>query len=356
MTQIPKPQQGIEDSYAQHRLALLPLSALVPPADLPATIDTLGAERFFAFLSRHGLGQVWRVYLEGLHPSSQLEQWMTPLRENARLTAAHQMIQRRAVAQLAELLRENEIAWFLFKGADLREWLYHDPVLRPVSDIDFFIDAADREHVIELAGKLNFELHTNPSTVSHELTLLKKNVSIDLHWHLFRPGRARPGLNTWLFEHREKHDTQIGLDATASLLVMLVHPAITKYLISPTSLLIHAVDQARLIQSGRIDWDELARALNRYGTKTAAWSSLYVLRHLAGLEAPGGFMERIQPGRLHAAYLQQWIDRALITKYFERRRLVAGFFSLALQDSVQDIATALRVKAAVSNPPLPDLS
>jgi hypothetical protein len=59
---------------------------------------------------------------------------------------------------------------------------------------------------------------------------------------------------------------------------------------------------------------------------------------------------------MHAAYLRRWIDRALITKYFERRWMVAGLFSLALQDSIADVGTALRAKAAVSNTPLPDFS
>jgi hypothetical protein len=178
---------------------------------------------------------------------------------------------------------------------------------------------------------------------------------MDLHWHLFRPGRARPGLDEWLFEHVEDHAGIPGLDATASLLVMLVHPAITKYLISPTSMLIHAVDQARLIQCGKVDWDELREALLRSGTRTAAWASLYVLQHLYDVEAPDGFAQRIQPGRSHRAYLRLWINRGWISRAFHHRWLVAGTFSLALQDSFGDVLMALCKKGAASNPPLSNL-
>jgi hypothetical protein len=44
---------------------------------------------------------------------------------------------------------------------------------------------------------------------------------------------------------------------------------------------------------------------------------------------------------MHAWYLRQWIDRAWITRWFGRRWLVAGGFSLALHDSVTDVARAL---------------
>jgi hypothetical protein len=209
---------------------------------------------------------------------------------------------------------------------------------------------------MELTERTGFQALIDPDTFSHELTLRKDKVMIDLHWHLFRPGRARPGLDEWLFEHVEKHAGTPGLDATASLLVMLVHPAITKYLLSPTSMLIHQVDQAKLIESGKVEWSGLEQALHGFGIRTAGWASLYVLHKLAGIEAPKGFRKRIQPGALHRQYLQQWIDRAWVTRLFNRRWLVAGLFSLTLQDSASDAWIAWRAKTrAKSNAPLANL-
>ena len=63
----------------------------------------------------------------------------------------------------------------------------------------------------------------------------------------------------WFFDHRLDANGFQALDDTASLLVMLIHPAITKYLLSPTSMLIHLVDQSRLIARGNVDWNELGR-------------------------------------------------------------------------------------------------
>lgn len=356
MTQALQATSRNSDPYRLHRLALLPLREPAASASVTGAIEAAGTDTFFEFLGRHGLAQLWREYLERLALPEQFDPWRNHLRKQARLTAAHQMLQRQELAVVAEALDAQRIPWFLFKGADLRSWLYPDPLLRPVSDLDLFIRTPDRQRVFDLFDAAGYELRFDPETSSHEATLLKGHVSVDLHWHLFRPGRARPGLGDWLFAHRAERQGVTGLDATASLLVMLVHPAITKYLLSPTSLLIHQVDQARLIRSGQVDWPELARTLTWSGTKTAAWSSLYVLRELAAIEAPGGFMERLQPGPLHRAYLRQWIDRAWITRGFDRRWLVAGLFSLALQDSVRDAWGAWRgQRRARSNPPLADL-
>jgi hypothetical protein len=244
----------------------------------------------------------------------------------------------------AEALNDSDVRWFLAKGADLKRSIYAEPSLRPTADIDLFVEKHNRETAIAVLKAVGFDPHPLAETLRHEIKMSKHGADVDLHWHLLRPGRHRPGLLDWLFSHREKFGDYWGLDATASLLVMLVHPAITKYLLSPTSMLIHQVDQARLVQSGNVDWEELHAALEKYGLKTAAWSSLYVLRKLGGIETTQEFEARIRPGRLKENYLKAWIDRAWITRWFDRRWLVSGFFSLGLQDSLDDAVTALYSK------------
>jgi hypothetical protein len=256
--------------------------------------------------------------------------------------AAQQLKERQNLGMIHRLFEAQDIPYFIFKGANLRYTLYQNQTLRSACDIDVMVPEPRKLEAVNCFIGEGFELQVKPENTSHEVSLNKSGVCIDLHWHLLRPGRARQGVVAWLFEHREKFEGFEGLDATASLLVTLVHPAITKYLLSPTSILMHQVDQARLIQGGKVDWEELAQALSRYGMRTAAWSSLYVLEKLGGITAPDGFAERIQPGGLHRWYLKNWIDRDWISKWFERPWLVAGFFSLALQDNLKDAYRALR--------------
>jgi hypothetical protein len=304
-------------------------------------IQIMGARDAAFFLYRQRLHSLWLELLENNGSRQETAELHLELIKLTKLQVAKELPQQRVMAVAHDILVQQEIPYFFAKGANLREVLYEKPQLRPACDMDLFVPEVNKQAVTNLFEESGFIASPDPATLSHELKLTLHGVDIDLHWSLFRPGRARPGLLDWLFKHREKFGDYWGLDTTASLLVMLVHPAITKYLLSPTSMLIHQVDQARLVRSGDVDWEELDQALKRYGLKTAAWSSLYVLRELGDVHTPPEFETRLRPGRVKEAYLKTWIDRAWITRWFEKRWLVAGFFSLALQDSMGDVIRAL---------------
>lgn len=327
--------------YELHRIALLPvLSGYLPDGGLPSL--PVSEAEFVAFLSSQRLQASWLKLIGQTGAKEEYPDLLTGLGHAAKAWALRELPQRHLMEEAHRRLDAVGIDYFFAKGAHLRHVIYDDPLERSAIDIDLFVKEADRDRAIALFRQAGFEAHPLAETISHELKLTRHNGDIDLHWQLLRPGRIHPGLMDWLFTRRERFGAFQGLDDTASLLVMLVHPAITKYLLSPTSMLIHQVDQARLIERGRVDWAELQNVLGWSGTRTAAWASLYVLRMLGGVCAPDDFVQKISPGRIHRWYLQQWIDRAWITRWFEKRWLVAGFFSLALQDSVSDAVGALR--------------
>jgi hypothetical protein len=299
---------------------------------------------FAAFLFQQHLQTLWLELIEQRGTAGGHAALAVELQHGAKSWAIRELPQQRIMAEAHQVLTAAGIAYFFAKGSQLRHEIYAKPQLRSAIDVDVFVDRADRDSAITALVDSGFTARPLAETVSHELKLSRHHGDIDLHWDLFRPGRARPGLMDWLFEHREQFGDYWGLDATASLLVMLVHPAITKYLLSPTSMLIHQVDQTRLIRCGSVEWNELEAVLGWSALKTAAWSSLYVLGMLAGVEAPAGVADRLRPGRIHRWYLRQWIDRAWITKLFDRRWLVAGLFSLALQDSLADAVRALHTR------------
>ncbi len=324
------------------RAALAPL-VQKPPATGVVLPDTLNDKAFAAFLYRHKLHALWSELLQSVDTTTELRELLSAA---TRLSVAAQLPQQRLLQEAHSALNQAEIPWFVAKGVHLQHTCYLQPAHRPATDIDLFVHARDREAAIRCLVSAGFEPEPLAETLSHEVKLVKHNMAIDLHWHLLRPGRYRPGLMDWLFEHRESFGEYWGLDATASLLVMLVHPAITKYLISPTSMLIHQVDQVRLLRSGKVEWETLYGALDQFGLKTAAWSSCYLLRKLTAIEMPENLERRLQPGRLHATWLRLWVDRAWITRWFDHRWVVAGLFNLALQDSLADAVRALRHRNA----------
>ena len=327
--------------YELHRVALLPVLAGQRPDAGLRSLNVDEAE-FVAFLHQQRLQAAWLRLIEQAGQTVESSTLLRQLREAAKAWAMRELPQRRLMEEAHRILCAAGIDYFFAKGAHLRHVIYDDPLERSAIDIDLFVKESDRDRAIALFQQAGFETHPLAETISHELKLTRHSGDIDLHWHLLRPGRIRPGLMDWLFSRRARFDAFQGLDDTASLFVMLVHPAITKYLLSPTSMLVHQVDQARLIERGRVDWKELEDVLARSGTRTAAWASLYVLRILADVRAPGDMERKLSPGRVRRWYLRQWIDRAWITRWFDKRWLVAGFFSLVLQDSVSDAVGALR--------------
>jgi len=338
---IAEPRVRGHDPYALHRIALGALLERRLPGRSESG-ETADVAEFATFLYRQHLQAAWMRLIEQDGASPEHQPLAEHLREAAKAWALLELPQQRLMTEAHRILDTAGIDYFFAKGAHLRHVIYDDPLERSAIDIDLFVKESDRDRAIALFQQAGFETHPLAETISHELKLTRHSGDIDLHWHLLRPGRIRPGLMDWLFSRRARFDAFQGLDDTASLFVMLVHPAITKYLLSPTSMLVHQVDQARLIERGRVDWKELEDVLARSGTRTAAWASLYVLRILADVRAPGDMERKLSPGRVRRWYLRQWIDRAWITRWFDKRWLVAGFFSLVLQDSVSDAVGALR--------------
>ncbi len=327
------------DPFVLHRAALTPVlyEKLPSPSDCPGLENPTA---FASFLFGQRLQGLWLDLISSQDTAGAYTALAEHLAGPAKTWTALELPQGKNLSTAHNVLSKQGIPYFIAKGFHLRHVYYEQPILRSAIDIDLFVHEADREAAVRSLQAAGFTAHPLDTTMSHEIKLTRHHSDIDLHWHLLRPGRFRPGLMNWLFAHREQFGDFWGLDATASLLVMLVHPAITKYLVSPTSMLIHQVDQARLMQSGKVDWGVLESALHQSHGRTAAWSSLYLLKKLGGIEVPGGFEQKIKPGKVHAWYLQQWIDNAWITKHFEKRWMVAGSFSLALQESVGDAVRA----------------
>lgn len=289
---------------------------------------------FVRFLVQQHLHGVWSKILNANMISPDLLDMEQTLNELCKQSAAAELLHKRAMQEVHEALTDAGIPYFFAKGAHLRYTLYDQEWHRPAQDIDVFVRPQDRHDAINACQSHGFEAQPLAENLTHEIKLIKYHTSVDLHWHLMRPSRFYHPLDSWLFEHRESFGSYWGLDPTASLLVMLAHPPITKYLISPTSMLIHLVDQHRLITSKTIDWEGLEKALHSSGLKTAAWSSLYLLNLISGINVCERLEHAIRPGKIKSYYLRQWIDRAWISRFFEHRWLVAPGFNLALQDSL----------------------
>ena len=322
------------------KLALLPFTGDLTEQkakDLAEDISGFGSREFFNFVINNNLAPLWFDYLNDPRVVDQFSPVIVEhLKQQKRNAVAIQLMQSRVLDHLQQIFEKEKIPYLVFKGAALRHMIYDDPVHRPAADVDVLINAADREKAVAMLARAGFDYYCNEQNISHEVTLIRHSVAIDLHWAILRPGRTRIDITRYLFANRIRLQHCWALNHQASLFVMLVHPVFTKHLNSPFSLLIHLVDLHKLIQSNEADWDLLLDQLEDTGTRTAAWCSLYWLQEMTGTCAPRDVMDRLQPGYVKKQVLRAWINRRYPERLTNFQIQILRVFSLAMHDSIGD--------------------
>jgi len=331
--------------FHHHNLALRPLLRTLNKKEtttLFTQLESTSQKDFTTFLHRQGLAQMWLPFLlqqEALPPK--WEETTKALKQEALHTAATQLMQRKILQDTREAFEQANIEYLVFKGAHLRHTIYADPTHRPVCDIDILVKDECKFDAVKALLQAGFSSRHAAENISHETSLHRNNVWIDLHWHLMRPGRTRINLNDYLFEQRRAFGEFTGLTNEASLLIMLIHPAITKYVNGSASSLRHLVDIHRLAQRDDINWERLIDMLNRSGTQTAAWASLSWLQMLADEPMYEDLTDQLRPGGLKARWLRYWMRKDLNTKLAAQRLIIRAGFSLMLQDNLKGVLNAV---------------
>ena len=328
------------------QLALMPVTGTIAqgPEDVAGQIRQIGAGVFCDFLIKKELACLWYDYLEktpAILSAFTNENRETLKNEKIRNTAMF-LNQHKVLEQVHTLFESRNIPYVVFKGACLRHTVYEDPAQRVCSDIDILVPEPSKFEAVQCLVAAGFQAAINPDNISHEISLTSHAATIDLHWKLLRPGRTRFDLAGLLLEHKKRVEHFYGIDDAHNLVVMLVHPAITKYINSPASLLVHMVDLHLLLESAQINDNDLVNILDSAGVKTAAWATLYRYRQLTQNNRVDGLINRLQPGWLKRIYLRYWIDHNLVTHFWQRQLLLKILFSILLQDNAGDMLTAIR--------------
>jgi hypothetical protein len=357
------------DPYSDHRLALSIIDSGFSGAGLePALqdVEARGAEVFaFArFLAWHKLAPIWYHVLQlgGARQRVDPVFWAV-LRDERHRVAATYLAQKAVLAEIDRRFGEAGIIYAAIKGVHIREVAYPDASLRSAADIDLLVAPPQRVSAASVLIDAGYSLTKNVENISHEATLSRGNIDIDLHWDVLRPGRMRCGIVEALLERRVRVGCVWGLDASDALFLILVHPAFAKYVNSPNASLSGVVDFMLLLGLPQIDWDFVAGRLDHAGVKTAAWTMLTWFMMVArpdSVTLPEGFIECLQPGTAQRKYLRQWLDKDLATRWLEHPLLVRAGLTLAMHDSPADAWRAIRgwmaSRAARSSDPLLDLA
>jgi len=348
-----KPQSHLEyDSYFLHRISLRPLLPGAGEKDLIEScqqIYQIGETRFMNFLHQQDLAPMWSKALHSASNTALVSDiFIETLRQSRLLATACYMLQSQALKQIKSTLENENITHVVFKGCHIRESIYDEPDVRPACDIDVLISLDDQIRTIQALDNAGYQFDPNAENISHETTLYKGEISIDLHWDILRPGRTRVPMTEILLKTRKEFPTHWGFNNEASLFLMLAHPVFTKYSTTPYSYLTRIVDLAHWIEIKKLDWGQLYNWLEEAGMQTAAWITLEWLRQLTKVETPGFLMNKIQPGNIKTIYLKHWIKNNYSSKFLVHPLLIQIAFTLPAHDKLSDaiyaITTLLKAK------------
>ncbi len=332
------------DIYRFHKLALVPL--LQQRQDSLAAVMELSAvekEQFVNFIRINGLAVMWHQFLkEQCHAADFPPKLLKRLESLSMGVVATYLIQKHMLEQVATIFVKESIVHAVFKGAHIREIIYSQPSVRPSCDIDVLIYPSDMTRAVKALVDAGFSLEVKRQNISHELTLVSRNVSIDLHWHILRPGRLRTSLTDEFLSRRHDYGTHIGFDAETTLFLMLVHPVFTKYCTTSLASLVRFVDLLRWIKQQEIDWDSLLQLLESYGVKTAAWITAVYLQEVTGETLPPAFLGKIQPSGFKQRYLKGWISSNRAGRLYSHPLLIQLGLTIPAHDSISDAIRFLK--------------
>ena len=335
--------------WEMHRRALSRLDAGLLTADLQPSVQWLqgvdGPERV-DFLVHHGLAAWWADRLDHQSALDNVPNEVSDALVAARRTAgALYLMQSAAISQVAAALERENVIYAVLKGAATREEAYPVPALRTAGDIDLLISPSALAIATQCITQLGFVPQSSDST--HEITFSRGQVDIDLHWDILRPGRTRSPLVGALLAQRVRGAKFWRLSDSDTVFLMLVHPAITKYVCSRHMGLNRVLDFLLFTQTRTIHWADVAQRLDEAGLKTAAWCTLRWIQLLVpdATISPVSFVAAIQPGKLRAAYLNYWINHDLPGRLLDRANwLIQAAFTLPMHDTFSDARQAFLAK------------
>jgi hypothetical protein len=301
-------------------------------------LNTVGEDSLAAYLDNEGFASfLYEQTTKFCEAGDVPERMKDELRRARWIHTGMYMAQKAALSSLDILFNEAGIEYAVFKGVHIRELVYADPSVRPACDIDVLVAPRKRKAAISALVRSGFELQVNADNTSHEVTLVKGPVAVDLHWDIMRPGRTRVPICELFLKRRQRVGGFWGLDDTSAVFVMLVHPAFAKWVCNLA--LCSVADFERWLRTSYADWNLVEALLSQTGLKTAAWAVVtwFSLRFPPDSPfPPPDFLKRIEPGPLRRAWIRYWLPRDLPIRFGHIPLVPQTAFTVPLHDSALD--------------------
>jgi Uncharacterised nucleotidyltransferase len=184
-------------------------------------------------------------------------------------TAARNLALLDGLEELTAALGARGIRPIVLKGADLATSLYPNIALRPMSDVDVWVERDEISATEQTLSALGYRAGCPEMApglvraVKHARLYVKgvnDSIAVDLHWSLVGhdDDRRAPDL-AWF----RSHAREMRLDATAHLLYLAAHMKLQHYDERPS--LLWLFDFCLLAREKSVRWDELVEAARAFG-------------------------------------------------------------------------------------------
>lgn len=229
----------------------------------------------------------------------------------------------KATVDLFSILNDNGIDAVVLRGLSISSWLYSDPTLRPMRDVDLLIREKDRYVIVEILKQHGVHpKHLLRSQIVYEID----GTIFEIHWSFFTPKRyqGRIDFNDW-FSVSNRLDLENGffhiLSPEHQCLDLINHGFVHHEFDKPMQL----VDVALMITQKNLDWDLIRAECEKTSMSRITAFSLWYVNRFLHLGMENKFQEIFGPAyngseKLYQAYQDLFFGPDPLSGYLRRKK------------------------------------
>jgi hypothetical protein len=224
------------------------------------------------------------------------------LKERFIQSAARNSLYFSCLEKIRESLDHSGIRFILLKGGSLAQWLYPEPALRPMADLDILVQPIDLAEIVRLFKEDGFDLQ---KTTYHLLMAggKRQEIAFEIHWSL--PGGSAVPAWMWAVAAEKRGAMQ---EVIFHLLYLSVHLA-TQHARAPR--LIWTYDLHLLLErfGHYMDGELVNQAAQELGWQAVLHQSVQMAHHAWGTPIPA-WLGQVPPGRVKEITYTAWSREA----------------------------------------------
>ena len=250
------------------------------------------------------------------------------LRGESFSVAAENGMQFQGLACVLDQLATANMTPLVFKGAALAHTVYPNPKLRPMTDVDLWVEEADVERAAHLIEQLGYERKRRTDRPEALQKLAQGEIelfhptwqrgAIDLHYSPFHGWwflRATAMRRDEVWARRQKA-TVAGREvwrfsAEDTILQLALHLAINEQF-APHASIRSLVDIALVAQAEAIDWQQIVERARRWQVAHVIWTTLALLQQFIGVEGAEVARQQLAPSGARQRVIERLISAETI--------------------------------------------